>query len=87
MVEKLKALYLKHGLKIMLAGFSLSAIGILLYIKMHRGTPGSKIGFALVIAGLVLYVIGRVGVVLERRAAGREREKLQSGTDEEDESQ
>ncbi len=66
----------------MLAGFAVSAGGIIFYIKMQHGNPElRKIAFGTTCAGIALYVIGRVCVVIERRIARnrRERRVLDSG--------
>jgi hypothetical protein len=74
--ENLKSAFLANGLKIMLAGFAVSAIGIVFYIKMQYGNPGlRKIAFATTCAGIVIYLAGRVCVALDRRKQRRQRER------------
>jgi hypothetical protein len=74
--EKLKGFFLANGLKIMLAGFTISAIGIIFYIKMQHDNPDlRKIAFGTTVAGVVMYMAGRVGVFIERREQRKRRER------------
>jgi hypothetical protein len=68
MKDKIIDFFLTHGFKIMLAGFTLSALGIVLYIRMQH-SPGQirQLGGTLVVAGIGLYVIGRVSVIGQNR--------------------
>ena len=84
MFEKLKALVLNHGIKIMLAGFAISAGGMIFYIKYQRNPHLQKIVFIITLSGIGIYIIGRVGVSLERRRARRHRESLRDETEEEE---
>ena len=60
----------------MLTGFTVSAIGIIFCIKMqHSNPPGSKIAFGITIAGIVIYMTGRVGVLIQRRKQRKQRER------------
>lgn len=84
MKDNLIDFLLIHGFKIMLTGFSISAVGIIIYIKMQH-SPGSlrQLGGTLVAVGIGLYVIGRICVVannsrerkLRRQAAENPAEK------------
>lgn len=66
--DKIIDFFLVHGFQIMLAGFSLSAVGIILYIKMQH-SPGRtrELGGTLVAIGIGLYLIGRISVIAYNR--------------------
>lgn len=84
MLEKLKSVFLASGLKIMLAGFTVSAVGIVFYIKMKNGNPLlDHLAFGTTCAGIVIYLAGRIGVTLQRREQRRSRQRrdLDSGDD------
>lgn len=87
MFAGVKAFWLKQGLKIMLAGFFLSAAGILFYIKTQHGDPDQRtISFGITVAGIAIYAIGRIGVLLERHRIRREHDTMQDGSEKEEES-
>jgi hypothetical protein len=66
--DKIFDFFLAHGFKVMMTGFSLSVIGLLLYIKMQRGPGHLKgLGFTLVATGMALYIIGRISVIAQNR--------------------
>lgn len=57
-----------HGFKIMLAGFGISAVGLVLYIKYQFEDPViAQYAFGVTIAGFCMYVFGRVFVFINRR--------------------
>jgi hypothetical protein len=72
--EKLTDFFLIHGFKIMIAGFSLSAVGIILYIKMQH-SPGRirELGGTLVVIGIGLYLVGRICVIAQNRRLRKSR--------------
>jgi|WetSurMetagenome_2_1015567.scaffolds.fasta_scaffold1452288_1 hypothetical protein len=77
MKEKLGELYFKHCFKIMIGGFSLCAIGCLIFIAVKPpDIVLRKISFSTVIAGFAFYIIGRVGIILNQRRARKRREAL-----------
>jgi hypothetical protein len=76
LVEKFKGFLCAQGIRIMLAGFTLSAIGIIFYIKTQHGNQElRKIAFATTVAGIAVYLAGRIGVLLDRRAQRMRRER------------
>lgn len=65
---------LEHGFKIMILGFSISAGGIIFYSQVQRKDPYlSNIAFIVTAAGIGIYLIGRIGVVFQRREERRKR--------------
>jgi hypothetical protein len=83
MKDKIIDFLLVHGFQIMLTGFSLSAVGIITYIKMQHA-PGHirELGGALVVVGIGLYLIGRIGVVAQNRRERKLRRQAAANTTE-----
>lgn len=83
MKDKIADFFLIHGFKIMLSGFSISAVGIIIFIKMQR-SPGRirELGGVLVAVGIGLYIIGRVCVVAQNRRERKLRRQAAEGTTE-----
>lgn len=67
----------------MLSGFSISAVGIILYIKTQHA-PGRlrELGGTLVAVGIGLYIIGRISVIGQNRRARKERMQAAEGLSE-----
>jgi hypothetical protein len=78
MKEKIAAFFLNHCFKIMIAGFAISAVGVVMYIQAQHGNVVlRKISFSLTVTGLALYIIGRIGVIVgQRRSRKLRRETL-----------
>lgn len=83
MKDRIIAFLLDHGFKIMLTGFSLSAVGIIIYIKMQHA-PGRlrELGGTLVAVGIGLYIIGRISVIGQNRRARKQRMQAAEGPSE-----
>ena len=65
---------LAHCFKIMVTGFALSAIGIILYSEMIQKDPLMRqIGFIVAVTGIGIYLIGRIGVIIQRRKIRKQR--------------
>ena len=80
MKDKIADFFLVHGFKIMLTGFSLSAVGIIIYIKMQH-SPGRtrELGGILVAVGIGLYIIGRICVIAQNRRERKLRRQAAEG--------
>ena len=79
-MKSLNEFYLAHCFKILIIGFALSAVGIIVYAQVqHKDPLWSKIAFSLTASGIGIYIIGRVGLVLQRRKARKGRDTLVSG--------
>ncbi len=69
MANKLVNFLSTNGFKIMLAGFGISAVGLVLYIKFRFEDPViAQYAFGVTIAGFCIYVLGRVFVFINRRS-------------------
>lgn len=76
MKEKVAAFFLDNGFKIMMTGFAVSAAGIVWFIReQHRNQFLRKIAFGMTAAGIALYIIGRICVIVQQRRARRLREQ------------
>ena len=65
---------LTHCFKIMVTGFALSAAGIVLYAEMIQKNPlMRRIGFIIAVTGIGIYLIGRIGVIIQRRKIRKQR--------------
>jgi len=79
--DKILAFFLTHGFKIMLSGFSLSVIGIIIYIKMqHTPGPLRQLGGTFVLIGIGVYILGRILVISQNRKLRKERMQEADGT-------
>ena len=82
---KIAAFFLEQSFKIMLTGFAVSAVGIIMYIKMqHKNIVLEKIAFGITATGIGLWLIGRIGIVVQQRRIRGQREQLlkeQSGSE------
>lgn len=57
-----------QGFKVMLAGFGISAVGLLLYIKYRFEDPViAQYAFGVTIAGFCIYVLGRIFVFINKK--------------------
>lgn len=57
-----------HGFKVMLAGFGISAVGLVFYIKYRFEDPIiAQYAFGVTIAGFCIYVLGRIFVFINRK--------------------
>ncbi|MCU0608243.1 MAG: hypothetical protein MUF22_00550 [Chitinispirillaceae bacterium] len=77
MIEKVKSFLATHGFTIMISGFSISAAGILLYMyftqPQHFNRLYSSIAFDATCTGIGFYVIGRIGVIIQRQKLRQEK--------------
>ncbi|MBN2036946.1 MAG: hypothetical protein JW768_09420 [Chitinispirillaceae bacterium] len=86
MKDKIYNFILEHSFKIMIAGFAVSAIGIIFYSQVQRKDPQlSTIAFATTAAGIAIYLVGRIALVVQRRKERRERMKAAKTPDGEQE--
>jgi len=57
-----------HGFGIMMAGFFIAVIGVLFHVQNRLSNEFvSRISLIVAIAGFAVYVIGRIGVVFQRK--------------------
>lgn len=78
MKDSIVSFYLAHSFKIMMTGFALSAAGIILFSQVHNKDPLlSTVGFSLTAVGIGIYVLGRIGVILQRRQAKKRQDQIQ----------
>ena len=76
MKDKILAFLLEHSFKIMIAGFTISAIGIICYSQVQRKDPQlSTIAFFTTAGGIAIYLVGRIALVIQRRKERKERMK------------
>lgn len=81
MKESIVSFYLAHSFKIMLTGFALSAAGIILFSQtQHKDPLLSTVGFSLTASGVGIYIIGRIGLILQRRQAKKKQDQAQGGS-------
>jgi hypothetical protein len=73
MLQKIGEFLLEQSFKIMISGFVITSIGIFFFIKMQN-TPQERAGFTVTACGLCVWLIGRVGIIIERRRARKRRE-------------
>jgi hypothetical protein len=84
-IEKITDFLLAHGFKIMIAGFALSAAGMILLIQaQHNNVSLQHVAFGLVGTGLGLYVIGRIFVIGAQRRTRKLREQARENSSEEE---
>jgi hypothetical protein len=70
MAGKFNSFFLEHGFKVMMVGFTISVIGLLVYMKFrYEGNMIPQIAFGATVAGFVIYVFGRVYVAISRKQA------------------
>ena len=68
MANPLMNFFTTHGFKVMLAGFGISAVGLLFYIKYRFEDPViAQYAFAATVAGFCVYVLGRVFVFVNKK--------------------
>jgi hypothetical protein len=78
MKDSIVSLYLAHSFKIMIAGFALSALGIILFSQVQHKDPFlSTVGFSVTAVGIGIYIIGRIGIVIQRRRAKKQHDEVQ----------
>jgi uncharacterized membrane protein YecN with MAPEG domain len=77
MKEIIVSFYLAHSFKIMMVGFALSAAGIIVYSQVQHKDPVLRTaGFALTATGIGIYIIGRIGLILQRRQARKQQHQV-----------
>lgn len=75
-MKSIREFYLAHCFKILISGFALSALGIILYSQVqHKDPVLSKVAFGITAAGIGIYIIGRAGLIIQRRKARKQREE------------
>lgn len=74
-MKKIWEYLVDHGMTVMLSGFVVAVAGLLAFAIRFRYHGGwiRTLSIAVVIAGFVLYVLGRVLFVLQRRGGRRGR--------------
>jgi hypothetical protein len=78
-IEKITSFLLAHGFKIMIAGFAISAAGMILLIQaQHKNMMLQNVAFGMVGTGLGLYVIGRIFIIGKQRRARKLREQARA---------
>jgi hypothetical protein len=78
MKDSIVSFYLAHSFKIMMTGFALSAAGIILFSQVHHKDPLlSTVGFSLTAVGIGIYILGRIGVIMQRRQAKKRQDQIQ----------
>jgi hypothetical protein len=78
MKGSITSFYLAQSFRIMIIGFALSAGGIVIYSQVHNKNPLlSTIGFSMTAVGIGIYIIGRIGVILQRRQAKNRQDQAQ----------
>ena len=74
MKDFIKNFLLEHAFKIMILGFTVSAGGIIFYSQVQRKDLFlSKIAFIITATGIGIYIIGRIGVIIQRREERKKR--------------
>jgi len=62
----------RYGFAIMMAGFAIAVVSLIIYMQSrYSGGIIKTLSFGFTVTGFSLYVIGRIGVVLEKRAKRR----------------
>jgi|WetSurMetagenome_2_1015567.scaffolds.fasta_scaffold16910_6 hypothetical protein len=78
MKGSITSFYLAQSFRIMIIGFALSAAGIILFSQVHHKDPLlSTVGFSLTAVGIGIYIIGRIGVIMQRRQAKKRHDQVQ----------
>jgi uncharacterized membrane protein len=78
MKDSIVSFYVAHSFKIMMIGFALSAAGIIVYSQVHNKNPLlSTVGFSLTAVGIGIYIIGRIGVIMQRRQVKKRQDQAQ----------
>jgi hypothetical protein len=87
MKDAILAFFLNNSFRIMIIGFSISAAGIIFYSQVQRKDPVlSKLAFAVTAAGIGIYIVGRIALVIQRRQARQKQHKaLKASTTEQKE--
>jgi hypothetical protein len=81
--EKIAGFFMDQGFKIILAGFAISAAGIIMYMQaQHQSGIMRKVAFGIAAAGIGVYVIGRIGIIAQQRRARRLHSKALEGSQE-----
>jgi glucose uptake protein GlcU len=76
MVDKMADFFLRQSFKIMIAGFVISAAGVIMFIKMqHKDRVLENTAFTIAAIGIGLWLIGRIGIILQQRKARKQREQ------------
>ena len=76
MKDSIVSFYLAHSFKIMMTGFALSAAGIILFSQaQHKDPLLSTVGFSLTASGVGIYIIGRIGLIFQRRQAKKKQDQ------------
>jgi hypothetical protein len=84
MKDLIKDFLLEHCFKIMILGFTVSAGGIIFYSQVQRKDPFlSKIAFIVTATGIGIYIIGRIGVIIQRRTERKKRMQVAKAADNE----
>lgn len=68
MANKFNDFFMAHGFKVMMVGFTISVIGLLVYMKFrYEGNMIPQIAFGATIGGFAIYVFGRIFVAISRK--------------------
>jgi hypothetical protein len=75
-MDKIADFFLRQSFKVMMTGFVISTAGVIMYIKtQHKNRVLENAAFTITAIGIGLWLIGRIGIVLQRRKLRKQREQ------------
>lgn len=80
-MDTIVAFFLRQSFKIMVTGFVISTAGVIMYIKMqHKDSVLKNAAFIIAAIGIGLWLVGRIGIVLQQRKLRKQREQTLSNS-------
>jgi uncharacterized membrane protein len=81
-MKRILMFFVRHGMVLMVIGFVMIVVGLVLFMDFrYADTPAKSLTFYFSIAGVVVYLIGRLCVSVDRRSKSSSDNGAHRGTE------